>query len=447
MPEPDLVTLLRAGPTTSRGLCERLGVSQPTLSRRIATAGDAVIRVGQARSAIYLATRTVGGRSRFPLYRVTTDGRLVDVGELWPTHPEGYVVRLANGDCRHYEGLPWWLADMRPQGFLGRAWVHSRARGLGLPSDLTMWSDDHTLIALATGEHDVPGNLLVGENSRAAWLAYQPVVISAANRVQEYPRLATQAMAGELVGSSAGGEQPKFVANIDGQPVIVKFSSAQDNAVSRRWRDLLLAEHLALQLLASHGIAAAESELLDADRQRFLQVRRFDRTSGGGRHGLVSLLSLDASFVGLGNGNWPEMTYRLMRERSEYSGAHVITPEAHEQASRLFAFGSLIGNSDMHAGNIAFYHHGELPLLLAPIYDMLPMAFAPRAIGEMRNELPGFRLPALPTAAIWREMMPLARAFWRRMAEDERCSAEFSAIATAQQGWLDDVDRQLSRLG
>ena len=31
----------------------------------------------------------------------------------------------------------------------------------------------------------------------------------------------------------------------------------------------------------------------------------------------------------------------------------------HEQACRLFAFGRLIGNSDMHAGNIAFYHNGE----------------------------------------------------------------------------------------
>lgn len=140
------------------------------------------------------------------------------------------------------------------------------------------------------------------------------------------------------------------------------------------------------------------------------------------------------------------MTDRLMRERSEHNGAH-ITPEAHEQACRLFAFGRLIGNSDMHAGNIAFFHNGELPLSLAPIYDMLPMALAPRASGEMRNELPNFMLPALPTVAIWREMMPLAREFWRRVAEDERCSAEFSAIATAQQDWLDCVERQLSRLG
>ena len=39
-------------------------------------------------------------------------------------------------------------------------------------------------------------------------------------------------MAGEPIGSSAGGEQPKFAVRVDGRDVLVKFSAASNNAVS-----------------------------------------------------------------------------------------------------------------------------------------------------------------------------------------------------------------------
>jgi general secretion pathway protein E len=42
-----------------------------------------------------------------------------------------------DGVSTHHEGLPWWLIDMRPQGFLGRAYAHRHASSLGLPADVT----------------------------------------------------------------------------------------------------------------------------------------------------------------------------------------------------------------------------------------------------------------------------------------------------------------------
>src|SRR5690606_41232569 len=55
-------------------------------------------------------------------------------------------------------------------------------------------------------------------------------------------------------GSSAGGEQPKFLARLlDGsgaeRSVLVKFSAPMDQTPGRRWADLLACEWLALEIL------------------------------------------------------------------------------------------------------------------------------------------------------------------------------------------------------
>jgi hypothetical protein len=60
--------------------------------------------------------------------------------------------------------------------------------------------------------------------------------------------------------------------------------------------DLLVAEHLALELLAAHGYAAARSAIVTGGERVFLEVERFDRVGAHGRVGYVSLRALDADF-------------------------------------------------------------------------------------------------------------------------------------------------------
>jgi hypothetical protein len=127
--------------------------------------------------------------------------------------------------------------------------------------------------------HDVIGNLLIGDAARQHFLS-----MPSRRRwsVPRLPALALAASAGELPGSSAGGEQPKFCAYTEHGHVLVKFTAAEDNAVSQRWRDLLLAEHLALAVL---GVSTS---LWDFGSQRFLEVPRFDRIGPLGRVAVFS---------------------------------------------------------------------------------------------------------------------------------------------------------------
>ena len=227
-------------------------------------------------------------REAFSVYQISESGQVKSLGEIIPVEPQGYVVKwqagvglFTNSDT-YFAGLPWWLEDMRPQGFLGRAFVHQQAPRLGLPPNLALWRDDHVLTALAAVGEDGIGNLIVGDAALSRWLAHSSSsAILREERSKHYPHLAQQALGGEIVGSSAGGEQPKFLANVQQDesvvPVLVKFTAPEDNAVTRRWGSLLLAEHVALQTLAEAGLPAVASEWLAFEQQYFLEVRRFDR--------------------------------------------------------------------------------------------------------------------------------------------------------------------------
>ena len=44
---------------------------------------------------------------------------------------------LNNGTAQWFNGIPWYLTDLRPQGFLGRAWGKRLAQQTGLPEDIS----------------------------------------------------------------------------------------------------------------------------------------------------------------------------------------------------------------------------------------------------------------------------------------------------------------------
>lgn len=349
-------TQLARGPIAVRQLVERIGISQPTISRTIAALEDEVVRIGSGPSIQYTLRDSGRGINEVPVYRVSADGTIRQLGTLIPVRPEGFVMLQSDGKTLYSDSLPWWLYDMRPQGYLGRAYAANHANLLGLPSQLTDWNDTHALRALLAHGHDAIGNLLLGEAARDTFLSTTNLIpVTAQQKPEFYTRLAEESTRGESPGSSAGGEQPKFLAYAETSAgprhLIVKFTVTEDNPVTERWRDLLLTEHLALNTLNNVQISAVKTSVVDFGNQRFLEIERFDRVSEWGRRGLFSLAALDAEFVGAGNG-WATIAQALAKEK-------YIDPAAADAVALLQAIGVLIGNTDMHTGNLSFVsEHG-----------------------------------------------------------------------------------------
>lgn len=424
--------LLGQGPMASRQIVEKSGISQPTVSRALAALGDEVVRIGSGSSIRYALRDTFRGFASAPIFRVSDEGLIRALGALVPVHPDGFVMVQADGVTLHSDGLPWWLFDMRPQGYLGRAYASTYAAGLGLPANPEHWSDTEVIRALLAHGHDAIGNLLIGGLARDRFIGMPAP--SQVDRATDYAALARAASSGQVPGSSAGGEQPKFCTYTERGHVLVKFSAPDDNPVSERWRDLLLAEHLALSVLG------VETEVFDFGGQRFLEVPRFDRVGQLGRIGVFSLRALDAEFVGDVSAPWPSLVSRLAAD------GHVHA-DAVAGSALLWAFGTLIGNTDMHAGNLSFVNSHGRPYQLAPAYDVLPMGFAPRSGGAVVDTLPPASLSASVGGETWREALHLAEMFFAMVSDCDGFSGRFSPCVEAIRRHIDEAASRIARLG
>ena len=158
--------LLDQGPVASRQLVEKTGISQPTISRALAALGDEVVRIGSSSSIRYAQRDTSRDFASAPIFRASDEGVIRELGTLIPVCPDGFVMVQADGVTLHSEALPWWLFDMRPQGYLGRAGASAHAAALGLPGNPEHWGDTEIIRALLAHGHDAIGNLLVGALAR-----------------------------------------------------------------------------------------------------------------------------------------------------------------------------------------------------------------------------------------------------------------------------------------
>ncbi|WP_457428074.1 type II toxin-antitoxin system HipA family toxin YjjJ [Roseateles sp. P5_E7] len=432
---PSLERLLRPrGPLGLAEIAANLGCATKTAQRLIATAGDAVVAAGQTRRRRTAWRRDFRGqRVETPVYRIDADGRPQRIGLLRPIWPFGCHLETEAAawptpeEARDgwYQGLPYPLYDLRPQGFLGRAFARRHAPGLSLPPDPRDWDDDALLLGLSAFGDDLPGELLVGDTALRRFLdtrlhLAQP--IGTAELQAACATLAAQAMDGSLPGSSAGGEFPKFTVarELPGMATphcVVKFSGADDSATVQRWRDLLVCEHLAAQAL---GAQAARTRLLLHAGRHFLESERFDRVGPHGRRGVVSLESADAGLVGKAGSDWTRVARALAAQG-------LLSAEDAERVAERQLFGQLIGNSDMHGGNLGFFHDAT-GLRLAPSYDQLPMRYAPQASGEVLSPVLAPSLPMPAERERWQRVAPMALAFWRAAATDERISPAFHAL-------------------
>jgi hypothetical protein len=312
-------------------------------------------------------------------------------------------------------GLPAELADARPSGFLGRHFAATYA-DLRLPLRLSDWSDHHILIAMSRRGEDLPGNLIVGEESFARWQQQERV---AATR-RDYPTLADATIAGHPPGSSAGGERPKFGVPVGARHVLVKFAVRRGavDVVARRWCDLLILESVALDVVASRGVPTARTHVFDTPSHWFLESERFDRVGARGRRGVLSLAALHDDPAD----SWAKAATSL-RENGR------LTDEDARRLRWLDAFGALIGNTDRHQHNILFFTGEGLPRL-APAFDQVPMLYAPTADGQVPARV--FTVPnaTADTLDVWDDARDAARQLWTLGSEDARLSDDVRALCT-----------------
>jgi hypothetical protein len=252
-------------------------------------------------------------------------------------------------------------------------------------------------------------------------------ILSSESRNHSYPEQANAVLNDDMPGSSAAGEQPKFTACLL-QPdntcrhVIVKFSGNRSQPEDIRWADLLVAEHIANEVLSEHGIPAAKTSLLRGERRFFLESTRFDRRGERGRKGLLSLEALDAAFFGRIDTPWTDAAERLR------SDGWIVNEDA-ERLHILWWFGRLIGNTDMHYGNVSLYLTPDRPLRLAPSYDMTPMYYRPGVEGQLPSNPLQISLPPPDERPFWNHASEMAAQYWQTLGMSQQASKNFRELA------------------
>lgn len=428
----ELRKLLMNGPMGATDIYRYLDVSQSTASRIIARFADDILVVGRARKTRYALRRTIPEvGSKVAAYYIDERGKTSRMGDLHSIAPKGFYFN------DFFDDLPYFMDDLRPNGFLGRL-IPSMHPDLNLPKNIMDWSANDCLKYLTQYGCDLIGNLIIGDEAFERYLDKQrgaPDVVLRDNRDQDYPRKAIEVMQHGDPGSSAGGEQPKFSALVmvghELTPVLVKFSPKIESAVSQRQADLLVCEHLSLNVLKKYGHSAAISTLILGGNRVFLETERFDRVRVLGRKGIISLGALDNEFVGK-RGSWTSTASELLKQRR-------ITQKMFDEIRWREMFGHLIGNTDMHLANTSFFF--QLPDIqgLAPAYDMLPMLYAPQNGQIVEREF----TPPLPRPAdadVWKEVWMAGKDFWTSASTDNIISSDFRNIARENLKKLQSVE-------
>lgn len=441
--------LMSSGMQSSADLARRTGLSQPVISRAISELcqhTDRLVIHRDGRSIGYAIIRQIYSLPfSIPIYIVSDGpglGSASLLGNLMSLEGGGMLFNGRDGKSALFDGLPWFLQDMRPQGFIGRAFCHAHAETLGLSDRLSEWSNDDVIHALSAFSEDTPGNLIVGDGSLRRYLNSFSEIVTLPDEARAvhalYDSLADSAMQGSAPGSSAAGEHPKFLSRyrighscLDAEEedfteagksirnVIVKFSPKLDgSAVSARWRDLLIAEHVASKTLASRGIDVPETRIVQSAARCYLESERFDRIGLKGRVGVVSFEAIDNAFVGARH-SWSASAQDLCTQG-------MIDAACLAQIQLIEQFGKLIANTDMHFGNMSFYSdmRGErVNFRLAPVYDMLPMLYAPeKSEIVIRNFNPS-------ATSVSETAIEMASEFWNALSERHDISDEFKQIA------------------
>ena len=417
---PVLTALRETGIATATQLAQATGKSQATISRLLREVDAQIVRLGRARASRYAIPESILGLpAQMPLY--------------WDGQPWGTLTFIAGNrihvaapgiDLVTQGDLPWFLDHFRLQGFTGRAW----AAKLGFAANPDDWSLAQTLFVNCQHAYDAPGAIAGGRPALDVAVNAPSGVIA---KRAAYDKFADDINSTLPAGSSAGGEQPKFLVTevnanqAAARQLIVKFSPPRGTPFGERWHDLLCAEKIALDTLRSHGQRAATTTIVQSKRRTYFESERFDRV---GLHGKLHALPLTAIHRGFVHGpqrNWADTCDALVKQQR-------LSPTDAYNARVLLEYGRMIGNTDMHFGNLSLFVQDPAAgrFTLAPAYDMLPMCYRP---DMHRNEL-GYTPLSAPRATpgherAWEQAREMAIGFWRNLTYSESISRDLQSAA------------------
>jgi len=371
--------LSKTGAATSADIQAALKLSQASVSRLAALLQNEVVKLGAGRATRYAVAKPIGKyAAQQPVWMVAETGGVARVGTL--TYLERSQVHIAADGINTLfstsakSELPWYLTPLRAQGFLGQVLAKSLAAH-EVDANPERWSTAEILLS-ALFTRDAPGALLLGDSAIKS--AAPPRQLPNTGLDAALDEFAQDVAQHQSAGSSAGGEQPKFMALLEGKGhVLIKFSPPRGTPYGDRWGDLLVAEMLSHASLAAHGFRVAKAQVIQTKQRTYLLSERFDRVGHAGRKHLVSVGAAHAGLVKGSYTSWPATcdALHLQGRLSEKDALSI---------SDIAQFGRLTGNTDMHSGNASLFVLGETlaeiakgRFELAPVYDMLPMRWRP----------------------------------------------------------------------
>lgn len=175
-------------------------------------------------------------------------------------------------------------------------------------------------------------------------------------------------------------------------------------------------------MLGASGVDVAKARIVRTAERTYLVSRRFDRVGTAGRRHVVPLWAVHEAFVPGPPRHWTATCEVLeLRRRLPRGSAGVV--------AELQRFGRLIGNNDMHFGNLSLVVErkdvARGRFAIAPVYDMMPKRWRPDAASgslELRPITPELDDAESGSAR-------LALEFWGRVASTDAISPEFRRLA------------------
>jgi hypothetical protein len=149
---------------------------------------------------------------------------------------------------------------------------------------------------------------------------------------------------------------------------------------------------------------------------------------------VLSLSVVDNEYYGLGAG-WSNLA-RAMLADGRLSAAEAAV------VRWLDVFGQLIGNTDRHLGNFSFFSDGHR-FAIAPVYDMLPMLFAPSHT-QIVERVFSADPPNSGTLDVWHSAASAAASYWSTVVASSALSDEMRRMAETCAHTLEVTRRQFS---